>query len=48
MWSVPAFAALLGGVARPYLALAVGVAVLVTIRHKENIRRLVRGEEKKA
>jgi glycerol-3-phosphate acyltransferase PlsY len=48
MWSFPAFAALLGGVARPYLALAVGVAVLVTIRHKENIRRLVRGEEKKA
>jgi glycerol-3-phosphate acyltransferase PlsY len=48
MWSFPVFATLLGGVPRPYLALAVGGAVLVTIRHHENIRRLIKGEEKRA
>jgi glycerol-3-phosphate acyltransferase PlsY len=46
IWSFPVFATLFGGVPRPYLALAVGVAALVTVRHRENIRRLIRGEEK--
>jgi glycerol-3-phosphate acyltransferase PlsY len=32
---------------RPYLALAIGGAALVTLRHRENIARLVRGEEKR-
>ena len=48
IWSFPFFAQIWGGVARPYLALTVGAAVLVTIRHRENIRRLIRGEEKRA
>ena len=33
--------------ARPLIALAIGGAVLVTVRHRENIARLVRGEEKR-
>ena len=48
MWSFPLFAYLLGGVARPYLALSIGTALLVTIRHRQNIARLLRGEEKRA
>ena len=48
MWSFPLFAWLLGGVPRAYLALSIGTAVLVTIRHRTNLRRLWRGEEKSA
>ena len=48
IWSFPVFATLLGGLPRPYLVLATVVAVLVTIRHRQNIARLVRGEEKKS
>jgi glycerol-3-phosphate acyltransferase PlsY len=48
MWSFPVFAALLGGVPRPYLALSIGTALLVTLRHRANIARLLRGEEKRA
>jgi glycerol-3-phosphate acyltransferase PlsY len=33
--------------ARPLMALALGGAALVTLRHRENISRLVRGQEKK-
>ena len=33
---------------RPLLALGIGAVVLVTLRHRENIARLIRGEEKRA
>jgi glycerol-3-phosphate acyltransferase PlsY len=32
---------------RPLMALALGAVSLVTLRHRENIARLVRGEEKR-
>ncbi|HSZ81488.1 MAG TPA: glycerol-3-phosphate 1-O-acyltransferase PlsY [Polyangia bacterium] len=48
IWSFPVFAVLLGGMPGPYLYLATAVAVLVTMRHRQNIGRLLRGEEKKA
>jgi acyl phosphate:glycerol-3-phosphate acyltransferase len=48
IWSFPVFATLIGGLERPYLVLALGGNLLVTLRHIENIRRLVRGEEKQA
>jgi glycerol-3-phosphate acyltransferase PlsY len=48
IWSFPVFATLLGSVPRPYLALSIGTAVLVTIRHRANLKRLWRGEEKRA
>jgi glycerol-3-phosphate acyltransferase PlsY len=48
IWSFPVFATLLGGVPRAYLALSVGTAILVTIRHRANLKRLWRGEEKRA
>jgi acyl phosphate:glycerol-3-phosphate acyltransferase len=47
IWSFPLFALLFGGLQRPYLALATGAAALVTVRHRDNIRRLLRGEEKR-
>ncbi len=48
IWSFPVFATLLGGVPRAYLVLSVGTAALVTIRHRANLARLWRGEEKRA
>jgi glycerol-3-phosphate acyltransferase PlsY len=48
LWSFPIAALTKGRVAREYVALSVVVAVLVTVRHRDNIRRLVRGEEKRA
>ena len=48
LWSFPIAALAKGRVAREYVALSVVVAVLVTVRHRDNIRRLVRGEEKRA
>jgi glycerol-3-phosphate acyltransferase PlsY len=48
IWSFPVFGTLLGHLPRPYLYLSIAAAVLVTIRHRQNIGRLVRGEEKKA
>jgi glycerol-3-phosphate acyltransferase PlsY len=47
MWSFPLFAWLFGNVARPYLWLSLGTAALVTVRHRANISRLMRGEEKR-
>jgi glycerol-3-phosphate acyltransferase PlsY len=49
IWSFSAFAALLGRpLPGPYLFLALTAAILVTVRHRQNIGRLLRGEEKKA
>jgi glycerol-3-phosphate acyltransferase PlsY len=48
MWSFPLFAWLLGSVARPFVWLSLGTAALVTIRHRANIQRLMRGEEKRS
>jgi glycerol-3-phosphate acyltransferase PlsY len=48
VWSFPLAALIQGRVAHEYVALSVATAVLVTLRHRDNIRRLVRGEEKPA
>jgi len=48
IWSFPVFATLLSDLPRPYLYLSLFVAVLVSVRHRQNIARLLRGEEKKA
>jgi len=48
IWSFPVVAFVRGDVPRPYIALSVVVALLVTIRHRANIRRLVRREETRA
>lgn len=48
IWSFPVIATVHGGIARPYVALSVVVALLVTLRHRANIRRLLRREEKRA
>jgi acyl phosphate:glycerol-3-phosphate acyltransferase len=48
IWSFPVFATLLADLPRAYLFLSIVVAVLVSIRHRQNIARLVRGEETKA
>jgi glycerol-3-phosphate acyltransferase PlsY len=48
IWSFPAIAAIAGGVPREHVALSLLVAALVTIKHHANIRRLLRGEEKRA
>jgi acyl phosphate:glycerol-3-phosphate acyltransferase len=48
IWSFPVFASLFGGLPRPYVYLATAAAALVTLRHRSNIGRLLRGEEKKA
>ncbi|HEX4404317.1 MAG TPA: glycerol-3-phosphate 1-O-acyltransferase PlsY [Polyangia bacterium] len=48
IWAFPVFAVALGGMPTAYLYLATAAAVLVTVRHRQNIGRLLRGEEKKA
>ena len=40
---VPAVA--VGGRPRPYILLAIGISALVLLRHRENINRLIAGEE---
>ena len=47
VWSFALLFALREQPPRPLMALAIGGAVLVTLRHRENIARLVRGEEKR-
>jgi glycerol-3-phosphate acyltransferase PlsY len=48
IWSFPVFAVLVTHLPRPYIVLSFFVPALVTLRHRRNIGRLVRGEEKKA
>jgi glycerol-3-phosphate acyltransferase PlsY len=48
IWTFPVAAVLRSGVAREFIALSIVVALLVTLRHRENIGRLIRGEEKRA
>ncbi len=47
VWTFSTFIVVGHGFPRPYLALAIGGAALVTLRHRENIGRLLRGEEKR-
>lgn len=46
MWSFPLLATALGGVAPEFVALSIVTAALVTFRHRDNLRRLWRGEER--
>jgi len=48
IWAFPVIATVHGGVDRHYIGLSIAVAVLVTVRHRQNIRNLLRGEEKTA
>jgi acyl phosphate:glycerol-3-phosphate acyltransferase len=47
VWTFSLLYVLREGPPRPLTALALGGAALVTLRHRENIARLVRGQEKK-
>ena len=47
VWTFGLLFVLRGAPSPPLMALALGGAALVTLRHRENISRLVRGEEKK-
>jgi glycerol-3-phosphate acyltransferase PlsY len=47
VWTFSTFIIVGHGFPRPYLALAIGGAALVTLRHRQNIGRLLRGEEKR-
>jgi glycerol-3-phosphate acyltransferase PlsY len=47
VWTFALLFVLRDAPARPLMALALGGAALVTLRHRENIARLVRGEEKR-
>ena len=48
MWAFPAIALIRGTQPRAHVALSVACALLVTWRHRDNIRRIVRGEERGA
>jgi glycerol-3-phosphate acyltransferase PlsY len=48
MWSFPILAATVGNIAPQFIALSVATAALVTYRHRDNLRRLRRGEEPRA
>jgi glycerol-3-phosphate acyltransferase PlsY len=47
IWAFPLIAALHGGVDRRQVALSIVVAILVTVRHRGNIRNLLRSEERR-
>ncbi|MEO5768443.1 MAG: glycerol-3-phosphate acyltransferase, partial [Polyangia bacterium] len=47
IWSFPVAALVQGRLAREYIWLSVATALLVTLRHRDNITRLLRGEEKR-
>jgi glycerol-3-phosphate acyltransferase PlsY len=47
VWTFSLLYVLREGPPRPLMALALGGAALVTLRHRENIARLVHGQEKK-
>jgi acyl phosphate:glycerol-3-phosphate acyltransferase len=47
VWTFSTFITVGHGFPRPYVALAIGGAALVTLRHRQNIARLLRGEEKR-
>jgi len=48
VWTFSLAFSLRGQPPRPLIALAIGGAALVTLRHRANIARLLRGEEKRA
>ena len=48
VWTFSLAFSLRGHPPRPLIALAIGGAALVTLRHRANIARLLRGEEKRA
>ncbi len=48
IWAFPVVALIHGGIAREFIALSVATALLVTLRHRENLRRLLRGKETRA
>lgn len=47
IWSFPVAALVQGRLAREYIWLSVATALLVTLRHRDNIAHLLRGEEKR-
>jgi glycerol-3-phosphate acyltransferase PlsY len=47
VWTFSVFIIVGQGFPRPTVALAIGGAALVTLRHRQNIARLLRGEEKR-
>jgi acyl phosphate:glycerol-3-phosphate acyltransferase len=48
VWTFSIVFSLRGAPPRPLIVLALGGAALVTLRHRQNIGRLLRGEEKRA
>ncbi|MBC8132194.1 MAG: glycerol-3-phosphate acyltransferase, partial [Deltaproteobacteria bacterium] len=48
IWAFPAAALIYGGIPPEFIALSITTALLVTLRHRDNIRRLARGEERRA
>jgi glycerol-3-phosphate acyltransferase PlsY len=48
IWAFPIAAVVQGRIPREFIALSLAAALLVTLRHRDNLRRLARGEEKRA
>jgi glycerol-3-phosphate acyltransferase PlsY len=46
IWAFPIAALIHGGLPPEYISLSIATAILVTLRHRDNIRRLLRGQEK--